>query len=117
MQQVKTDKDIECYKYYVVRDGILYKLDNFKDARRDMKLRAELLPDEIFCWLHTTPSTPTDFCLWKLRNITTEITQYNMDELIPQHMLEDINNFDYYNVKDLTNFILGIGELKDWYDK
>lgn len=116
MQEVKENKDIECYRYYVVRGNILYKLDNYKDFLRDKKLKSELLPNEMVCWLHTTPSTPADFCLQKLKNIEEEVTLENLDMLYPQIFLEDINNFDYYNIEDIKNFILGIGEFKNWYD-
>ena len=116
MEEVTKEGDIKSYKYYVVRNNILYKLKynplEHNQSFYNPKIREELELNEICCYISTTPSTPADIELTKFKNINNPLTQENFDEW---HLL-CITNMDYLNTRDIKNFILGIGEFKNWYN-
>lgn len=105
MGLIKIETPIDCVMYskYVIRDGELYIAEKLKDIN----------PDEIFCGVVTSPSSPPDIVLYR----AVKTPMYVDEEFsYPYTTLSDVTNMDYFNPFHIKNYILGIGEFKDWYD-
>ena len=102
--KIEAIKDCKLYSNYVVRNGELYLAEKLKDIN----------PDEIFCSVGSTPSSPSDIVLY--RDIKTPIY---VDEnfSFPYTTLSEVINIDYFNPLGIKNYILDIGVFKDWYEK
>lgn len=106
MGLIKVESQNECKMYakYVVRDGELYRILNEKDIN----------PDEIFVGISSTPSTPPDLVLYRAVNTPEYV---NPDFSWPHTDLSEVINMDYFNPEGIKNYLLDIGEFKNWYDE
>lgn len=99
MIEVKTQSDVELYSYYVVRDNTLFKTKNLNDVN----------VNEEFCHTFTTPSTPPDVALLVERKTNETIKWLNS-------YIKEVINMDYLTPEGIKNFLLGIGEFKNWWE-
>jgi len=99
MIEVKTQSDVELYSYYVVRDNTLFKTKNLNDVN----------VNEEFCHTFTTPSTLPDVGLLVERKTNETIKWLNS-------YIKEVINMDYLTPEGIKNFLLGIGEFKNWWE-
>jgi len=96
MIEINNHGDLKLYNYYVIRDSKLFMVN-----------RKDILADEICCYVGSTPSTPPDIELH--REIKRSGGEFED--------LHSVVNMDYFQPGEIKNYILDIGEFKDWWTK
>lgn len=99
MIEVKIQSDVELYNYYFIKDELLYKTKNLNDLE---------IGDE-YCHIFNSPSTPPDIVLVVERKSNHSMKWFNIH-------LREVINMDYFNIDGIKNFLLGIGEFKNWWE-
>jgi hypothetical protein len=100
MKEIKNQDDLELYSYYIFRDNKLYMVKTMNDVTIG----------ENYCHVFTAPSTPPDVVLSIDKKTNDSLMWFN------SHIREVINR-KYYTPEGIRNFLLGVGEFKNHWEK
>lgn len=86
--EIKLQSDVSLFKYYIIRNDILYYTDNLNDV----------FIDEKYCHFYTSPSIPHELILFLHRKTNEGLKNFDSD-------INKIISPDYPTLENIFNLI------------